>query len=182
VACRTSPPLERQLADPSRGFPIPTQLESLARERLAPRKPWCSGAMANFASSQRQLGRDAATAKGRNAATPDTGRRCRGWLAGAQILPASIEVSARSASFSAVPAPRPARLGTRSVMAEIKKEPGGDESFAMWAGDLAPMYERHADPNWSVKPFEWPQKPILGGYKGTDPLDPWRRGFYSQLK
>ncbi len=52
----------------------------------------------------------------------------------------------------------------RSVMLEIRAGAGGDEA-AIWAGDLARMYERYAQSQgWQVQPVS-ASEAELGGYK-----------------
>ncbi|MCT0198552.1 peptide chain release factor 1 [Synechococcus sp. CS-1325] len=68
----------------------------------------------------------------------------------------------------------------RSVMLEIRAGAGGDEA-SLWAGDLARMYERHAQSlGWSVQPLS-ASEADLGGYKELI-LAIRGQGVYSQLK
>jgi peptide chain release factor 1 len=68
----------------------------------------------------------------------------------------------------------------RSVMLEIRAGAGGDEA-AIWAGDLARMYERYAQgQGWRVEPVS-ASEAELGGYKELI-LAIRGEGVYSQLK
>jgi hypothetical protein len=68
----------------------------------------------------------------------------------------------------------------RSVMLEIRAGTGGDEA-ALWAGDLARMYERFAQAvGWSVQPLSASESD-LGGFKELI-LAIRGDGVYSQLK
>jgi peptide chain release factor 1 len=68
----------------------------------------------------------------------------------------------------------------RSVMLEIRAGAGGDEA-AIWAGDLARMYERYAQSQgWRVEPVS-ASEAELGGYKELI-LAIRGEGVYSQLK
>jgi peptide chain release factor 1 len=68
----------------------------------------------------------------------------------------------------------------RSVMLEIRAGAGGDEA-AIWAGDLARMYERYAQSQgWQVQPVS-ASEAELGGYKELI-LAIRGEGVYSRLK
>jgi peptide chain release factor 1 len=68
----------------------------------------------------------------------------------------------------------------RSVMLEIRAGAGGDEA-AIWAGDLARMYERYAQSvGWKVQPVS-ASEAELGGYKELI-LAIQGDGVFSQLK
>ena len=68
----------------------------------------------------------------------------------------------------------------RSVMLEIRAGAGGDEA-ALWAGDLARMYERYAQSvGWKVQPVS-ASEAELGGYKELI-LAIKGGGVFSQLK
>jgi peptide chain release factor 1 len=68
----------------------------------------------------------------------------------------------------------------RSVMLEIRAGAGGDEA-AIWAGDLARMYERYAQSvGWRVEPVS-ASEAELGGYKELI-LAIQGEGVFSQLK
>ncbi|MEO1001955.1 MAG: peptide chain release factor 1 [Cyanobacteria bacterium J06638_7] len=68
----------------------------------------------------------------------------------------------------------------RSVMLEIRSGAGGDEA-AIWAGDLARMYERFAQAMaWRVEPLS-ASEAELGGYRELI-LAVRGNGVYSQLK
>jgi peptide chain release factor 1 len=68
----------------------------------------------------------------------------------------------------------------RSVMLEIRAGAGGDEA-AIWAGDLARMYERYAQTiGWKVEPVS-ASEAELGGYKELI-LAIKGEGVFSQLK
>jgi peptide chain release factor 1 len=92
-------------------------------------------------------------------------------------LDAAIEALKQRLTLALLPQdPRDAR----SVMLEIRAGAGGDEA-AIWAGDLARMYERYAQSvGWRVAPVS-ASEAELGGYKELI-LAIQGEGVFSQLK
>lgn len=170
VACRTFATLERQLADPAVAS-NPGQLESLARERSR-LEPLVLG-HGQLQQFQKQLGETRQLLK-ENRGDPEMEALAEDEL---QELNARIEALRDRLILALLPRdPR----DQRSVMLEIRAGAGGDEA-SLWAGDLARMYERHAQTlGWSVKPLS-ASEADLGGYKELI-LSIRGEGVYSQLK
>ncbi len=170
AARRTFEALEMQLADPAVAG-NPNQLQTIARERSR---------LEPLVLDQQRL------------------QSCRQQDAEARAL---LKESRGDAELEALASEELARLGAaiaeleqritiallphdprdeRSVMLEIRAGAGGDEA-AIWAGDLARMYERYAQiAGWRVEPVS-ASEAELGGYKELI-LSIRGEGVYSQLK
>ena len=154
ATCRTFETLERQLADPSVAAD-PEQLLKLARERsrLEPlvidyRR------LQELESQQQQAQQLLRESRGDN----DLEALAQEELLSLEQQQTNLEQRLRIALL-----PRDPR-DERSVMLEIRAGAGGDEA-CLWAGDLARMYERHAQTTgWQVQPVS-ASEAELGGYK-----------------
>ncbi len=154
ATCRTFETLERQLADPSVAAD-PEQLLKLARERsrLEPlvidyRR------LQELESQQQQAQQLLRESRGDN----DLEALAQEELLSLEQQQTDLEQRLRIALL-----PRDPR-DERSVMLEIRAGAGGDEA-CLWAGDLARMYERHAQTTgWQVQPVS-ASEAELGGYK-----------------
>ena len=154
ATCRTFETLERQLADP-RVAADPEQLLKLARERsrLEPlvidyRR------LQELESQQQQAQQLLRESRGDN----DLEALAQEELLSLEQQQTDLEQRLRIALL-----PRDPR-DERSVMLEIRAGAGGDEA-CLWAGDLARMYERHAQTTgWQVQPVS-ASEAELGGYK-----------------
>ncbi|KMM17401.1 peptide chain release factor 1 [Synechococcus sp. GFB01] len=170
AAERTFETLERQLADPSVAAD-PVQLQHLARERSR---------LEPLVHGHQQLQR----LQQQEREARDLLREARGdgameELASEELsrLATAIDVLQRQLTLALLPRdPR----DERSVMLEIRAGAGGDEA-AIWAGDLARMYDRYAQSvGWRVQPVS-ASEAELGGYKELI-LAIRGEGVYSQLK
>lgn len=162
--------LERQLADPAVAAD-PSQLQHLARERarLEPlvidyarwnelRQEW---------TQTRQLLKES---------RGDTELEL---MAQEELASLTVRIGAIEERLTLALLPSDPR-DERSVMLEIRAGAGGDEA-SLWAGDLARMYERHAQAlGWDVRPVS-ASEADLGGYKEVI-LSIRGDGVYSQLK
>ena len=154
ATCRPFETLERQLADPSVAAD-PEQLLKLARERsrLEPlvidyRR------LQELESQQQQAQQLLRESRGDN----DLEALAQEELLSLEQQQTDLEQRLRIALL-----PRDPR-DERSVMLEIRAGAGGDEA-CLWAGDLARMYERHAQTTgWQVQPVS-ASEAELGGYK-----------------
>ncbi|MEY3462775.1 MAG: Peptide chain release factor 1 [Cyanobacteriota bacterium] len=170
TAERTFETLERQLADPAVAAD-PTQLQSLARER-ARLEPLVHDRhqLLQLQHEQRQARELLKEARG------DTGME---ELASEELARLAEAISALEHRLTIALLPRDPR-DERSVMLEIRAGAGGDEA-AIWAGDLARMYERYAQGvGWRVEPVS-ASEAELGGYKELI-LAIRGEGVFSQLK
>ena len=170
TAERTFETLERQLADPAVAAD-PTQLQSLARER-ARLEPLVHDRhqLLQLQHEQRQARELLKEARG------DTGME---ELASEELARLAEAISALEHKLTIALLPRDPR-DERSVMLEIRAGAGGDEA-AIWAGDLARMYERYAQGvGWRVDPVS-ASEAELGGYKELI-LAIRGEGVFSQLK
>ncbi|MFM2122697.1 MAG: peptide chain release factor 1 [Cyanobacteriota bacterium] len=162
--------LERQLADPDVAA-NPAQLEPIARER-ARLEPLVQGydtllALRSQERQARELLRD-------HRGDADLEALAQEELE--QLLPRIAELEQE---LTVALLPRDPR-DERSVMLEIRAGAGGDEA-AIWAGDLARMYERYAQSvGWRVQPVS-ASEAELGGYKELI-LAIQGAGVFSQLK
>ena len=170
TACRTFDTLERQLADPDVAA-NPAQLEPIARER-ARLEPLVLGHQ-QLQSLQRQ------ELEARELLKEHRGDPEMGALAQEELSLLAERIAALEQQLTLALLPRDPR-DERSVMLEIRAGAGGDEA-AIWAGDLARMYERYAQSvGWRVDPVSASQAE-LGGYKELI-LAIKGEGVYSQLK
>ncbi|MEB3235582.1 MAG: peptide chain release factor 1 [Cyanobacteriota bacterium] len=154
AARRTFETLETQLADPAVAS-NPAQLQHLARERAR---------LEPLVRDQEQLQR----CRDEQLQTRELLRQHRGdpameELANEELqhLAEAIATLEQRLTLALLPSdPR----DERSVMLEIRAGAGGDEA-AIWAGDLARMYERYAlTCGWRVEPVS-ASEADLGGYK-----------------
>jgi peptide chain release factor 1 len=170
AAQRTFHALERQLADPDVAAD-PTQLLRLARER-ARLEPLAVG-HDQLQELERQLG------EARQLARQTRGDAEMEALVEEELgeLACRIEALEHRLTLALLPSdPR----DERSVMLEIRAGAGGDEA-ALWAGDLARMYERYGQSlGWTVQPLS-ASEADLGGFKELI-LAIRGEGVYSQLK
>ncbi|MFU8885267.1 MAG: peptide chain release factor 1 [Cyanobacteriota bacterium] len=170
TARRTFDSLERQLADPDVAA-NPAQLQTIARERsrLEP--------LVN--DHQRLCKLEQEHQDARSLLRDHRGDSAMEELAQEELaqLDAAIEALRQRLTLALLPQdPRDAR----SVMLEIRAGAGGDEA-AIWAGDLARMYERYAQSvGWRVAPVS-ASEAELGGYKELI-LAIQGEGVFSQLK
>ncbi|WP_411871300.1 peptide chain release factor 1 [Vulcanococcus limneticus] len=170
TACRTFETLERQLADPAVAAD-PAQLEPLARERSR-LEPLVLG-YGELQELQRQ------EIEVRQLLRDHRGEPEMEGLAQAELAELAERSAALTELLTLALLPRDPR-DERSVMLEIRAGAGGDEA-ALWAGDLARMYERYAQSvGWSVQPVS-ASEAELGGYKELI-LAIRGEGVYSQLK
>jgi len=170
TAQRTYASLERQLADPA-VTANPPQLQTIAREhaRLEPlvvdHRRLCK--LEQERQEARQLLRE------------HRGDLAMKELAGEELTSLDQQIQALQQRLTLALLPRDPR-DERSVMLEIRAGAGGDEA-AIWAGDLARMYERHAQiQGWRVDAVS-ASEAELGGYKELI-LAIRGEGVYSQLK
>ena len=170
TARRTFDSLERQLADPDVAA-NPAQLQTIARERSR-LEPLVS-------DHQRLCKLEQEHQDARSLLRDHRGDSAMEELAQEELaqLDAAIEALKQRLTLALLPQdPRDAR----SVMLEIRAGAGGDEA-AIWAGDLARMYERYAQSvGWRVAPVS-ASEAELGGYKELI-LAIQGEGVFSQLK
>ena len=146
--------LERQLADPDVAA-NPAQLEPIARERarLAP--------LVNGYDQLCQWRKQEEDAK--ELLKESRGDQEMEALAQEELSGLATQIAAMEEQLTLALLPRDPR-DERSVMLEIRAGAGGDEA-AIWAGDLARMYERYAQSvGWKVQPVS-ASEAELGGYK-----------------
>ena len=170
TASRTFSSLERQLADPA-VTSNPQQLQTIARER-ARLEPLVHGHQLLSKLEQEQL-------EARSLLREHRGDPAMEELVGEELQRLEQEISVLQQRLTIALLPRDPR-DERSVMLEIRAGAGGDEA-AIWAGDLARMYERFAQTmGWRVEPVS-ASEAELGGYKELI-LAIRGEGVYSQLK
>jgi peptide chain release factor 1 len=170
TARRTFETLERQLADPDVAA-NPSQLEPIARER-ARLEPLVNG-YAELQSLQRQ------EREARELLKQSRGDLEMEALAQDELTVLGARLAQLEEQLTLALLPRDPR-DERSVMLEIRAGAGGDEA-AIWAGDLARMYERYAQSvGWKVQPVS-ASEAELGGYKELI-LAIQGDGVFSQLK
>jgi peptide chain release factor 1 len=170
TACATFDTLERQLADPDVAA-NPAQLEPIARER-ARLEPLVLGyQQLNGLRAQEQQARELLRD---SRSDPELEA-----LAQEELSTLALQISRLEEDLTLALLPRDPR-DERSVMLEIRAGAGGDEA-ALWAGDLARMYERYAQAvGWKVQPVS-ASEAELGGYKELI-LAIKGDGVFSQLK
>jgi peptide chain release factor 1 len=170
TAERTFETLERQLADPAVAAD-PTQLQNLARERARLEPLVLDHRQLLGLQEQQQQARELLKEARGDAAMEELANEELGRLAEA--------IQALQQRLTIALLPRDPR-DERSVMLEIRAGAGGDEA-AIWAGDLARMYERYAQGvGWRVEPVS-ASEAELGGYKELI-LAIRGDGVFSQLK
>jgi peptide chain release factor 1 len=170
TARHTFETLERQLADPDVAA-NPSQLEPIARER-ARLEPLVNG-YAELQSLQRQ------EREARELLKQSRGDLEMEVLAQDELSVLGQSLAQLEEQLTLALLPRDPR-DERSVMLEIRAGAGGDEA-AIWAGDLARMYERYAQSvGWKVQPVS-ASEAELGGYKELI-LAIQGDGVFSQLK
>ncbi|MBE9153292.1 MULTISPECIES: peptide chain release factor 1 [unclassified Cyanobium] len=162
--------LERQLADPAVAS-NPEQLQAIARERsrLEPlvRNHERFQKLKQEEDEARQLLREH---------RGDAGME---QLASEELQQLGKAIAALEQTLTVALLPQDPR-DERSVMLEVRAGAGGDEA-AIWAGDLARMYERYAQSlGWRVDPVS-ASEAELGGYKELI-LAIRGEGVFSQLK
>jgi peptide chain release factor 1 len=170
TAERTFETLERQLADPAVAAD-PSQLQSLARERARLEPLVLDHRQLLELQEQQQQTRELLKDARGDAAMEE--------LANEELSRLAEAISALQERLTIALLPRDPR-DERSVMLEIRAGAGGDEA-AIWAGDLARMYERYAQGvGWRVEPVS-ASEAELGGYKELI-LAIKGDGVFSQLK
>ena len=170
TARRTFTTLERQLADPAVSG-NPAQLQAIGREhaRLEPL----------VASHDRLLQLESEQEQARALLRELRGDPAMEELAQEELLRLREAIIALEGELTLALLPRDPR-DERSVMLEIRAGAGGDEA-AIWAGDLARMYERYGlSMGWTVEPVS-ASEAELGGYKELI-LAIRGEGVFSRLK
>ena len=170
TARRTFETLERQLADPAVAS-NPSQLQAIARER-ARLEPLVQDhlQLQNLERQEREA---------RTLLKEFRGDQAMEELATDELTSLAGAIGALRDRLTLALLPRDPR-DERSVMLEIRAGAGGDEA-AIWAGDLARMYERYAQSvGWRVEPVS-ASEAELGGYKELI-LAIQGEGVFSQLK
>ena len=170
TAERTFETLERQLADPAVAAD-PSQLQNLARERARLEPLVLDHRQLLELQKQQQQARELLREARGDAAMEE--------LANEELSRLAEAISVLQERLTLALLPRDPR-DERSVMLEIRAGAGGDEA-AIWAGDLARMYERYAQGvGWRVEPVS-ASEAELGGYKELI-LAIRGDGVFSQLK
>lgn len=170
TARRTFQSLERQLADPA-VTGNPDQLQTIARER-ARLEPLVHDHERLCKLEHQQL-------EARQLLQEHRGDTAMEELVNEELTLLSDQIEALQQQLTIALLPRDPR-DERSVMLEIRAGAGGDEA-AIWAGDLARMYERYAQTiGWRVQPVS-ASEAELGGFKELI-LAISGEGVYSQLK
>jgi len=170
TASRTFATLERQLADPDVAAD-PARLEPIARER-ARLEPLVLG----FERLNRLRGQEL---EARELLREHRGEPDMEALAQEELAQLGEQIAALQQQLTLALLPHDPR-DERSVMLEIRAGAGGDEA-AIWAGDLARMYERYGQSiGWRVEPVS-ASEAELGGYKELI-LSIRGEGVFSQLK
>jgi peptide chain release factor 1 len=170
TASRTFATLERQLADPDVAAD-PARLEPIARER-ARLEPLVLG----FDRLNRLRGQEQ---EARELLREHRGEPDMEALAQEELAQLGEQIAALQQQLTLALLPHDPR-DERSVMLEIRAGAGGDEA-AIWAGDLARMYERYGQSiGWRVEPVS-ASEAELGGYKELI-LSIRGEGVFSQLK
>ena len=154
TARRTFETLERQLADPAVAA-NPSQLQTIARERSR---------LEPLVLNHQQLQKlDQEETEARALLKENRGDPAMEELANEELASLAEAMGALRQKLTVALLPRDPR-DERSVMLEIRAGAGGDEA-AIWAGDLARMYERYAQTiGWKVEPVS-ASEAELGGYK-----------------
>lgn len=162
--------LERQLADPAVAS-NPVQLQAIARERshLEP--------LVRDHERLQKLKQEEVEA--RQLLREHRGDAAMEQLASEELQQLATAIAALEQTLTVALLPRDPR-DERSVMLEVRAGAGGDEA-AIWAGDLARMYQRYAESlGWRVDPVS-ASEAELGGYKELI-LAIRGDGVFSQLK
>jgi peptide chain release factor 1 len=170
TARRTFASLERQLADPD-VTADPSRLQAIARER-ARLEPLVHDheRLCKLEQEQREA---------RELLRDHRGDGAMEELASEELQRLEQDIVSLEHRLTIALLPRDPR-DERSVMLEIRAGAGGDEA-AIWAGDLARMYERYAQSQgWRVEPVS-ASEAELGGYKELI-LAIRGDGVFSQLK
>jgi len=149
AARRTFETLETQLADPAVAAD-PTQLQALARER-ARLEP-----LVRDQGLLEQCRRE--VAETRKLLKEHRGDPAMEELANEELQRLGDQIAQLEHQLTIALLPHDPR-DERSVMLEIRAGAGGDEA-AIWAGDLARMYERYAQTAGSASNRSAPRKPI----------------------
>ena len=154
TARRTFVTLERQLADPAVAA-NPSQLQTIARERSR---------LEPLVLDHQQLQKlEQEESEARALLKEHRGDPAMEELANEELASLAEAMGALRQKLTVALLPRDPR-DERSVMLEIRAGAGGDEA-AIWAGDLARMYERYAQTiGWKVEPVS-ASEAELGGYK-----------------
>lgn len=154
TARRTFETLERQLADPAVAA-NPSQLQTIARERSR---------LEPLVVNHQQLQKlEQEESEARALLKEHRGDPAMEELANEELASLTEAIGALRQKLTVALLPRDPR-DERSVMLEIRAGAGGDEA-AIWAGDLARMYERYAQTiGWKVEPVS-ASEAELGGYK-----------------
>ena len=170
TAQRTFESLERQLADPDVAA-NPTQMQSIARER-ARLEPLVN-------DHQRLCKLEQEQEETRVLLREHRGDLAMEELANEELASLQAEITQLQQRLTIALLPHDPR-DERSVMLEIRAGAGGDEA-AIWAGDLARMYERYSQTTgWRVEPVS-ASEAELGGFKELI-LAIRGDGVFSQLK
>jgi peptide chain release factor 1 len=170
TAQRTFESLERQLADPDVAA-NPTQMQSIARER-ARLEPLVN-------DHQRLCKLEQEQDETRILLREHRGDLAMEELANEELASLQAEITNLQQRLTIALLPHDPR-DERSVMLEIRAGAGGDEA-AIWAGDLARMYERYSQTTgWRVEPVS-ASEAELGGFKELI-LAIRGEGVFSQLK
>jgi peptide chain release factor 1 len=170
TAARTFETLERQLADPAVAAD-PPQLQRLARERARLEPLVLDHRQLLELQEQQQQTRELLKEARGDAAMEE--------LAQEELARLGEAIGSLEQALTLALLPRDPR-DERSVMLEIRAGAGGDEA-AIWAGDLARMYERYAQTvGWRVEPVS-ASEAELGGFKELI-LAIKGEGVFSQLK
>jgi peptide chain release factor 1 len=173
ATCEAFAVLERQLADPAVAAD-PAQLQHLGRERsrLEP--------IVRDAEQLRRCEREQEEAQQLlRGARGSAEAQELAQLAEEELASLEGRLAALRQRLTLALLPRDPR-DERSVMLEIRAGAGGDEA-ALWAGDLARMYERYALAHgWQVRPLS-ASEAELGGFKELI-LSIQGEGVYSRLK
>ena len=162
--------LERQLADPAVAS-NPSKLQAIARERSR---------LEPLVLDHLQLQKlEREEREARALLKQHRGDLAMEELAQEELTCLAGSIGALRAKLTLALLPQDPR-DRRSVMLEIRAGAGGDEA-AIWAGDLARMYERYAQSmGWRVEPVS-ASEAELGGYKELI-LAVKGEGVFSQLK
>ncbi|MFM8975680.1 MAG: peptide chain release factor 1 [Vulcanococcus sp.] len=173
ASCQAFAVLEQQLADPAVAAD-PSQLQTLARER-ARLEPIVRDTQ-QLRQWQREQ-REAQLLLRQPRASHQEEELAQ--LAADELLVLEERLRDLRQRLTLALLPRDPR-DERSVMLEIRAGAGGDEA-ALWAGDLARLYERYAQGRgWQVQPLS-ASEAELGGYKELI-LAIRGEGVYSRLK
>ena len=170
TARRTFETLERQLADPAVAA-NPSQLQAIARERAR---------LEPLVQDHQQLQKlEQEEREARALLKQHRGDAAMEALVTEELASLGDAIAGLRDKLTLALLPRDPR-DERSVMLEIRAGAGGDEA-AIWAGDLARMYERYAQSvGWRVEPVS-ASEAELGGYKELI-LAIKGEGVFSQLK